>query len=125
MEQRAVFQFGPTAAFAGPDGTISAETIGQDFWTRRVLEFGDGQLISRMTTASDWQTWEMHPNGDEFITQICGEMELVIEGLETPVRLVAGSFVVVPKAHWHTANCIAVGDAIYITNGRQTQHRPR
>lgn len=125
MIQPTSIKLGPNVAFAAPDGTIAPETMGPDFWSRRVLEFGDGQLITRMTTSENWQSWEMHPNGDEFITQVSGEMELILEGYDDPVRLSPGSFVVVPKGCWHSANVIIPGDAIYVTNGRGTRHRER
>ncbi len=120
-----VFTLGPDVAFAADGGGITAEAMGPDFWTRRVLEFGAGYLISRMETSADWPTWEMHPAGDEFICQLTGEMELIIEGFDTPVKLIEGSFAIVPKGHWHTANAKSAGDAIYITSGAGTQHKPR
>jgi mannose-6-phosphate isomerase-like protein (cupin superfamily) len=125
MAEQTVFQLGAFAAFAAPDGSITPEAMDDDFWTKRVLEFGEGQLISRMTTAASWDSWEMHPNGDELIFQLSGEMELVIEGITTPIQLKTGSFAVVPKGHWHTANVIEAGDAIYVTNGLGTQHKSR
>jgi mannose-6-phosphate isomerase-like protein (cupin superfamily) len=125
MAEQTVFPLGPFAAFAALDGSITAEAMDADFWTRRVMEFGEGQLISRMTSGASWDTWEMHPNGDELIFQLSGEMELVIEGYATPIKLKTGSFTVVPKGHWHTANVIKAGDAIYVTNGLGTQHKSR
>lgn len=125
MTQVPVFTLGPDVAFAAEGGGITAEPMGPDFWTKRVLEFGTGYLISRVETSADWPTWEMHPNGDEFICQITGEMDLIIEGYDMPVKLVAGDFAIVPKGHWHTANAGSTGDAIYITSGTGTQNRLR
>jgi mannose-6-phosphate isomerase-like protein (cupin superfamily) len=124
MSNIPVHALGPFLAFAHPSGKITPEAINDDFWTRRVLEFGSGQLISRFTTASAWPTWEMHPNGDELIIQISGITVFTIEGFEAPVTLSAGQFFVVPAGFWHTASSIEVGDAIYVTNGEGTQHRP-
>lgn len=125
MTQVPVFTLGPDVAFAAEGGGVAAEPMGPDFWSHRAHEFGAGFLISRMETSTDWPTWEMHPNGDEFICQMKGEMELIIEGCDLPVKLVAGDFAIVPKGRWHTANAKAAGDAIYITSGTGTQHKPR
>jgi mannose-6-phosphate isomerase-like protein (cupin superfamily) len=125
MAQLAAFDLGTFSAFADPSGVITPEALDNDFWTRRVLEFGDGQLISRFSTDCDWANWEMHPHGDELIFQISGKTEFTIEGFEAPVALFAGNFIIVPSGHWHIAKCLEAGEALYITNGKDTQHRPR
>lgn len=125
MAELPIHELGAFSAFAHSSGMISPEAINDDFWTRRVLEFGAGQLISRFPTHAAWPNWEMHPNGDEFIFQVSGVTEFIVEGFSVPVTLVAGQFIIVPKGHWHTANCMRAGEAVYITNGEGTQHRPR
>jgi mannose-6-phosphate isomerase-like protein (cupin superfamily) len=125
MPNLPVYDLGPFSAFAHPTGTITPEELNDEFWSRRVLEFGAGQLINRFATDSDWPNWEMHPNGDEFIVQISGVTAFTIEGFETQITLSAGQFFIVPAGHWHIASCIVAGEAIYVTNGHGTQNRPR
>jgi mannose-6-phosphate isomerase-like protein (cupin superfamily) len=125
MRHIPAFDLGAFSAFVSPDGQISREEVTDDFWTRRVLEFGAGQLISSFPTIFSWPSWEMHPNGDELIFQTSGITEFIVEGFDAPTILRAGCFLIVPKGHWHTANCIEAGEAVYVTNGEGTQHRSR
>jgi len=71
--------------------------------------------------------WECHPQGEELIILIDGEMVLILErdGGEERVPLRAGEFAVVPKGVWHTADVKVPGRAIYITPGEGTQNRER
>lgn len=97
------------------------------FWETGVQALPPGRLVSMFESATDWQVWEMHPQGEEMIIQIEGELVLVLEqdGGEVRVALRAGEFAVVPKGVWHTADVPAKGRAIYITPGEGTQSRKR
>lgn len=97
------------------------------FWESGVQALPPGRLVSMFESASDWQVWEMHPQGEEMIIQIEGELVLILEleGGEERVPLSAGEFAVVPKGVWHTADVPHPGRAIYITPGEGTQNRER
>jgi quercetin dioxygenase-like cupin family protein len=76
---------------------------------------------------SSWDTWEMHPEGDELV--LCTEGSIVlhqeIDGVDTAVELQAGQAIVNPPGTWHTADVDAPCSAVFITAGRGTQVRPR
>ena len=93
-------------------------------------QFGDFQgkhLISHFTFDQDWDTWEMHPAGDEFGCLLSGQVEFVLEqdSRETKVRMSKpGEFVIIPQGVWHTAKVYAPSSMLFVTPGRDTQHRP-
>ncbi len=88
---------------------------------------GDGWLFARYTIERDAQTWEMHPVGDELLTMLSGEMDVVFEqaGREVTVPLRPGETCVVPRGVWHRQVVRQAGDYLGITYGKGTQHRPR
>lgn len=97
------------------------------FWGSGVQALPPGRLVSMFESVSDWTVWEMHPQGEEMIIQIEGELVLILEQDSGEVRLPlrAGEFAVVPKGIWHTADVPLAGRAIYITPGEGTQNRER
>lgn len=97
------------------------------FWETGVGALPSGRLVSMFDSASDWTVWECHPQGEEMIIQLEGELVLILEldGGESRVPLRAGEFAVVPKGVWHTADVVSAGRAIYITPGEGTQSRER
>ena len=109
----------------------SAEVVpgGEQFWSRPESEtehFGQGWLISEFECSSDWSSWEMHPNADEFVYLLSGSVELLLEeaaGVKS-VALAGRGAVVVPKGIWHTAKVLAPSRMLFVTMGSGTQHRP-
>lgn len=114
------------AQLAGTDECLPV-AVNAVFWETGVHALPPGRLVSMFESASDWQVWEMHPQGEEMIIQIEGELVLILEqdggGVRVPLR--AGEFAVVPKGVWHTADVPLAGRAIYITPGEGTQSRER
>jgi mannose-6-phosphate isomerase-like protein (cupin superfamily) len=88
---------------------------------------GDGWLVARYTIERDAQAWEMHPAGDELLTMLSGEMDVVFErpGGGVTVSLQPGETCVVPRGMWHRQVVRRAGDYLGITYGKGTQHRPR
>ncbi|HJQ58149.1 MAG TPA: cupin domain-containing protein [Vineibacter sp.] len=112
------------------DGLAAAPVpVGADFWqtidARTDLEEGRLVMVNRM--ADDWPHWEMHPAGDEIVYLLSGAMDLVLDeaGGARTVRLRAGEAVIVPKGIWHRGIVHRAGEALFITPGAGTQHRPR
>ena len=69
----------------------------------------------------------MHPNGDEFVFLISGKVESVMEhdGQEKVLSLEqSGSYVIIPRATWHTVRVRASSTMLFITPGEGTQNRP-
>jgi hypothetical protein len=110
----------------GPDATLLE--VGPDFWRKLATrsELQGGRLISAYRFTEDWTSWERHPAGDELVFQLSGELELVLDdgGRERTVSLVGRSAAVIPRGVWHTARVRAPSEAIFVTRGAGTEHRP-
>jgi hypothetical protein len=122
--------FDPLATFVhlpdGPAATLLEVT--PDFWeklgSRRDL--GAGRLVSAYRFTEDWTSWERHPVGDELVFQLSGAMDFVLEaaGGERVVEVRGRAALVVPRGAWHTARVLAPSEAIFVTRGEGTEHRP-
>ncbi|MEM7763229.1 MAG: cupin domain-containing protein [Pseudomonadota bacterium] len=87
-----------------------------------------GRLVSCHTFREPWDSWEMHPSGDEMVFCVSGEITLHQEspsGETRTVVLQAGDYVVNPPGVWHTADVAEPATALFITVGEGTTHRPR
>lgn len=108
------------------------EFDGRPEWYQRYSErtAGDGvegRLVSLHTFTEPWDSWEMHPDGDELVVCIAGRMVLhqEVAGVVRTVTLETGHAVVNPPGAWHTADVDAPATALFITAGAGTQVRPR
>jgi hypothetical protein len=115
--------FDPLATFVHlPDGpTAALLEVTPDFWekldARRDLHAG--RLVSAYRFTEDWTSWERHPAGDELVFQLSGAMDLVIEAPRGERRGLVG-----PGGAWHTARVLAPSEALFVTRGEGTEHRP-
>lgn len=102
--------------------------VGDDFWATigHRTEIADGRLVSAYRFTEDWPHWERHPAGDEIVFQLEGAMDLVLDmnGAEHTVPLRGRGAVVVPRGVWHRAVVLEPTDALFITRGDGTEHRP-
>lgn len=107
----------------GSSQCFSADT----FWQPANMEkAGDGWLISEFVCTTDWPTWEMHPEGDEFVYLLSGAVELHLEqedGVKT-VPVTGSGAVVVPRGVWHTAKVREPSRMLHVTRGAGTETRP-
>jgi mannose-6-phosphate isomerase-like protein (cupin superfamily) len=117
LEQTYLALDGRGAVARLPVGPDCGETIDQS-------PAAHGSLVMVGESLADWTVWEMHPNGDEIIYLLSGEMELVFEGLPS-APLAPGRAVIVPRGVWHTARVAKPSKALFITFGEGTQRRPR
>jgi mannose-6-phosphate isomerase-like protein (cupin superfamily) len=88
--------------------------------------FDAGWLITEFVCEDDWANWEMHPEADEFVYLLSGNVALVLElptGTAT-IRLSDRGAVVVPRGVWHTARVFATSRMLFVTRGAGTEHRP-
>lgn len=88
----------------------------------------EGRLVSMHRFTGSWDSWEMHPAGDEAVICLEGEMLILQEhgdGTTDEVRLRAGEYAVNLPGTWHTADIVGEAVALFITAGLDTQHRPR
>jgi Cupin domain len=90
----------------------------------------EGRLVSLHEFTSSWDSWEMHPVGEEAVICTKGTITLLqdVAGDETNVTttvLHEGEYAVNPKGTWHTANVVEPCTVLFITPGVGTQHKPR
>lgn len=94
---------------------------------RNAADGDEGRLVSLFTFTGDWDSWEMHPHGEELVVCLDGEMTVHQEvgGVTTSVTLGPGDAVVNPPGAWHIADVPGTARALFITSGRGTEARPR
>ena len=98
------------------------------YGARHASDGAEGRLVSQHSFTKSWDSWEMHPMGDEVVICIEGSISLLQElpdGSSRSVMLEAGDYAVNPPGVWHTADVTGHATAIFITAGEGTQHRPR
>jgi mannose-6-phosphate isomerase-like protein (cupin superfamily) len=110
----------------------SAEPLPVDdkFWPQLMSgalgDFHRESLVTMNSFDATWTSWEMHPNGDEFVCLVSGRVSMVldIDGRETIAELEApGDYVLVPRGTWHTARTRDKCAMFFVTPGEGTQHR--
>lgn len=107
-----------------------ARTIPADgFWQLPPSEsatFDKGWLVSEFSFTEDWQSWEMHPHGDEIVYLLSGALDLLLErgGKVDTIALSGSGAVVVPRGVWHTAKVRQPSRMLHLTRGEGTEHRP-
>jgi mannose-6-phosphate isomerase-like protein (cupin superfamily) len=112
-------------------GTATPVAVDESFW-KALMEGRDGglnagRLVMNFEFSDDWDTWEMHPAGDEVVCLLHGSIDLVLEGVdgETTIELRKGRpCCIVPRGVWHTAKVHEPSAVLHITEGAGTQHRP-
>ena len=126
----APFVFDPESTFIHLDegGDAVLMPVDEDFWTKMHSRLDRGRLVSRFRSEDNWESWERHPAGDELILLLSGRMTLLVEkpnGSVARSDLGPGGAVVVPRGCWHTADVHEPCDALFVTPGRDTEHRER
>jgi hypothetical protein len=119
-----------TYVVLGEDGSAIPVAVGDRFFADLEHQFGDfkgKRLISHFTFEQDWNSWKMHPAGDEFVCLLSRQVDFILQqnGTETAVHLnTPGAYVLVPRGIWHTAKVHTASSMLFITPGEGTQHRP-
>ena len=83
-------------------------------------------LFSRYAFSEAWSSWERHPAGDEIVFLLSGDVSLVLETSagKSTIRLShPGSYAIIPKNTWHTAQPDAPSEMLFITPGEGTENR--
>lgn len=99
-----------------------------DYGARHANDGTEGRLVSMFRFTESWPGWEMHPNGDEVVVCLEGEMELIQEMEDEShvrTRLAAGEYAINPPGVWHTADIVGETVGLFITAGVGTENRPR
>ena len=99
-----------------------------DYAARTAADGAEGRLVALHAFSAPWDSWEMHPHGAELVVCTRGTITLIqdIAG-ENPVHLTlsAGQYAINPAGVWHTADVDGEAEALFITSGVGTEHRPR
>jgi mannose-6-phosphate isomerase-like protein (cupin superfamily) len=97
------------------------------YGARNAADGAEGRLVSIHTFSAPWDTWEMHPRGEELVVCLAGRIVLVqeIDGQRRSVTLTPHQAVVNPAGVWHTADVDGEATALFITAGEGTENRPR
>lgn len=87
----------------------------------------EGRLVMIGPQGATWTSWERHPAGDELVVVLSGRSDLIqeVDGEERRLELCPGQAAINPRGVWHTADVHEPGEALFITPGRGTEHRPR
>nr|WP_294848521.1 cupin domain-containing protein [uncultured Sphingomonas sp.] len=116
----------------GATATAQPEFNGLEWYegyAQRVASDGrEGRLVSMYRFDDSWDSWEMHPAGDELVLCVEGAMTLhqeLADGETQTVTLGPGDYAINPPGVWHTADVVGSAAAVFITAGEGTQHRPR
>jgi len=99
-----------------------------DYIARHADDGNEGRLVSMYSFTEDWDSWEVHPHGDEVVLCTAGEMTLhqeLPDGKRNTVGLKAGEYAINPAGVWHTADIAESATAVFITAGVGTEHRSR
>ena len=103
--------------------------VGDDFWqtihTRPELH--EGRLLTAYNfPPGAWAHWERHPAGDEIVLLLSGALDLVFDedGRRRVVELRGRAACVIPRGVWHVGVARAASEALFLTRGQGTEHRP-
>lgn len=100
-----------------------------DYAARHGADGAEGRLVSQHSFTESWDSWEMHPAGDEVVLLLSGEAVIhqeLADGSRAEVRLAAGEYAINPPGAWHTMDLMSEeATALFITSGMGTEHRPR
>jgi mannose-6-phosphate isomerase-like protein (cupin superfamily) len=129
-----MFELSTTFVHLGLGG-VALELPGFE-WTQTYLESyqreteldgEEGRLVTFSPHTTNWTSWERHPAGEELVVVFSGKVVVIqdLNGVENRIELGPRQAVVNPRSVWHTADVLQPGDALYITPGLGTQHRPR
>jgi len=115
-----------TAFILGPSGIGTTKRFGPAFYEELDSEFDafrGHMLIQRFRFDEPWPTWEVHPEGDEFVYLLEGDTDFLLhrDGAEQRIRVCEpGTYVVVPKGVWHTASPHRPTTMLFVTPGEGT-----
>ncbi|TJY55184.1 cupin domain-containing protein [Sinimarinibacterium sp. CAU 1509] len=118
-----------TFAVLKPDMTIDTVAVSPTIYAQldaAYNQFKSHALIAMHAFDKDWGVWERHPAGDEVVVLLSGaaDMRLRRAGGDDVVALrEPGSYVVVPRGVWHTAEITERAQMLFITPGEGTENR--
>jgi len=115
-------------ATAVPQPAFAGMPWYEDYARRTADDGADGRLVSLYDFFESWDSWEMHPAGDELVVCVSGEITLIQErpdGSFHSEMLGPGEYAINTAGTWHTADVEHPASVLFITAGQGTRHRPR
>lgn len=135
---RRPFQLESTYVHLGDGGEAFQVEVDEQFWPELMADKLDREGVRRFARDPGWMLasfrmeqdmphWELHPEGDEILHLLSGELLLILQrgDEEQHVRLRRGETFVMPKGVWHRQEVVQPADLLAITYGRGSQHKPR
>lgn len=98
------------------------------YGARSASDGAEGRLVTMYRFSENWDSWEMHPLGDEVVLCVSGRMTLhqqQTDGSTASTTIGAGEYAINPPGCWHTADIESEATALFITAGLGTEHKPR
>jgi quercetin dioxygenase-like cupin family protein len=134
MTDQLPFRLGETPVHLGLGATVVRQapftgdmTWYQAYGERNAGDGVEGRLVIMHTFTEPWDSWEVHPHGEELV--VCTEGLITLyqekdgEVRKTTIR--AGEAAINPPGVWHTADVEGTATALFITAGMGTENRPR
>jgi quercetin dioxygenase-like cupin family protein len=115
-------------ATALPQPAFAGGAWYEGYGARHDGDGAEGRLVSMFTFTQSWDSWEMHPHGEEVVLCTAGRMTLIQEfpdGRTATVTIGPGEYAINPPGVWHTADITGEATAVFITAGLGTEGRPR
>jgi mannose-6-phosphate isomerase-like protein (cupin superfamily) len=100
----------------------------EQYGERHADDLEEGRLVSLFRFEESWNSWEMHPQGEEVVCVVAGHMTLhqeLPDGSSHSYELGPGDYAINPRGAWHTADASEPVVALFITPGAGTTNRPR
>lgn len=120
--------FDPKTTFVdlAPSGA-RAIPVTEGFWPDLIS--GRLKLKGRLVSAyemHDFPHWERHPAGEELIVVLSGAIDFILEepGGERVVSVAKGQAFLIPTNVWHRGVVRSPGEALFVTEGEGTEHKP-
>jgi hypothetical protein len=97
------------------------------YGARNAADGVEGRLVTIHSFDVPWDSWEVHPRGDELVVCLAGRITLhqEIGGQVRTAVLEPHQAIVNAPGVWHTADVSGPVTALFITAGEGTAHRPR
>jgi uncharacterized cupin superfamily protein len=118
-----------TFAILKPDLSVATIAVTPSVYAEldaRFDHFKSHVLVSSHEFVSDWGLWERHPAGDEVVILMSGAatLRMMVDAGEQVVELRdPGSFAIVPRNTWHTAEIREATRMVFVTPGEGTENR--
>jgi mannose-6-phosphate isomerase-like protein (cupin superfamily) len=106
---------------------LEVATASAEFWKRRDAPvLASGRLLSIWSYETSWDYQEVHPDGDELVLLLSGDIDFMLDSGdgERRLHLEPGEACVVPAGTWHRAEIHGPSTALFITPvPATTEHR--